>query len=74
MKELLGESQYGLIVENSENGLFNGLTQMIENKKLRKYYAEKALERGKEFCVKDRIQEIEEMINTDYQKKIRENK
>lgn len=74
MKELLGESQYGLIVENSEDGLFNGLTQMIENKKLRKYYAEKALERGKEFCVKDRIQEIEEMINTDYQKKIRENK
>lgn len=74
MKELLGESQYGLIVENSEDGLLNGITQMIENKEMRKMYTEKALERGKKFCVRDRIQEIEEMINADYQKKIRENK
>lgn len=74
MRELLGDSHYGLIVKNSEEGLLEGITQMIEQEEVRKMYAEKALERGKKFCVRDRIQEIEEMINADYQKKIRENK
>lgn len=74
MRELLGDSEYGLIVENSEAGLFTGITEMTVNAELRQIYGKKALERGKNFCVKDRIREIEDMMKCDCEKKIREHK
>lgn len=46
MSELLGQSEYGMIVSPSTDGLFKGLYQMINSKELRNYYSQKARERS----------------------------
>lgn len=70
MRELLGESEYGLIVENSEEGLYNGIEKLILDSDLRENYRLKAIEKGKQFCVRDRILELEKLIEKDCGKKI----
>ena len=47
MKELLGDSKYGMVVDNSNDGLFKGLYQMINSEELRSHYSQKAVERSK---------------------------
>lgn len=49
MRELLGDSEYGLITENSEEGIYRGLKTLLEDPDLLAAYGEKALERGKRF-------------------------
>lgn len=49
MREILGDSEFGLITELSDDGLYEGLKQMLTDAPLREKYAEKAAERGKEF-------------------------
>ena len=46
MKELLGESEYGMIVDRSEDGLYQGLYQMITDEDMRNIFREKAKERS----------------------------
>ena len=47
MKEMLGENnEYGLIVENSDEGLYTGLKQLLNDKELLLRYKEKARERA----------------------------
>ena len=43
--EILDHGKYGMIVENSEQGLYNGLRQFAENPDLLNEYKEKALQR-----------------------------
>ena len=43
--EILDSGKYGLIVENSEEGLYSGIKRLIENPNLLNYYREKADER-----------------------------
>lgn len=45
MHEILGDSEYGLIVENSEDGLCSGIEQMINNTELYNKYKMAVLER-----------------------------
>lgn len=49
MRELLGDSEYGLITENSENGFYHGLKQMLANASLRERFSELACVRGEAF-------------------------
>lgn len=49
MRELLGNSEYGLITENSEESLLEGMRQMIQNLSLRRRLAVAAAERGRDF-------------------------
>ena len=42
MKELLGDSEYGLIVEDSEKGLFNGIARLLDDSELMQKYDEAA--------------------------------
>ena len=44
--ELLGQSEYGLIVDASDDGLYQGLYQMLSSSELRRKYTEKAQERA----------------------------
>ena len=53
MRELLGASEYGMIVENSEEALLNGMRSMIMNPSLRTEYAAKATSRGKQFSARE---------------------
>lgn len=43
--EILDGGKYGMIVDNSEEGLYSGIKKLIENPKLLSYYREKARER-----------------------------
>lgn len=52
--EILDYGKYGMIVENSEEGLYNGLRQFAENPDLLSKYKEKALQR-QDFFNEERI-------------------
>lgn len=52
--EILDYGKYGMIVENSEEGLYNGLRQFAENSDLLSKYKEKALQR-QDFFDEERI-------------------
>ncbi|WP_226294022.1 glycosyltransferase [Aquimarina algicola] len=61
MTELLGDSEYGLITENDEDALYQGLKKFLGDQSLRAHYAEKSKERSKDFDIKVTVQEIEKM-------------
>lgn len=46
MKELLGNSEYGMIVDRSEEGLYQGLYRMITDEDMRSMFSKKAKERS----------------------------
>ena len=49
MRELLGNSEYGLIVENDDQAFYQGLKRMLQEPNLREHYASKAFERSSVF-------------------------
>lgn len=49
MRELLGNSEYGLIVENSDEAIIDGMRRMLTDNALRESYAMQSLIRGKQF-------------------------
>jgi len=60
MQELLGNSEFGLITENSESGVYDGLKRMLTDEKLRRHYAERAAERGRTFSAGQLTRRTEE--------------
>ena len=58
MTDLLGNNEYGLITENSEEALYNGLFQMLNNQKTYEYYKKAAIRRSSDFSSKERIKEF----------------
>lgn len=62
MHELLGDSEYGLIVENSEEALLHGMRKMLNEPDLRKNYANKAKERGKDFSARQLTEKTEQFF------------
>lgn len=52
MREILGDSEYGLITELSDDSLYEGMKKMLSDESLRKQYAEKATIRGKDFSAR----------------------
>lgn len=57
MRELLGDSEYGLITTDWEDGLSSDLARMIRDPELRKHYAEKAKrhmeQHGKTYAIEE---------------------
>lgn len=72
MKELLGESQYGIIAENSELGLYDSLCHIIENQNVLKHYGEMALKRHETFSKGKILGETEEYFQNKLLGKIEE--
>ena len=62
MRELLGDSEYGLITEDSVEGLYRGMKQMLENPGLREEYARKAALRGKAFSKEKLVKQTEQFF------------
>lgn len=60
--ELLNFGEYGLLVHNSEAGLYEGLKKLLTNQELLDYYHEKSRERVSFFEEKDYIHEIERLL------------
>lgn len=62
MQELLGDSEYGLIVKNHTDSLYNGLKLILTNKEKYNFYKEKSLLRGEAFTKEKRIFELNEIF------------
>lgn len=60
-EEMLGDSEYGLVVENSEEGLYQGMKRILEDPALYAHYCEKAEER-KDYLSEDKIMDQLEAI------------
>lgn len=60
--ELLDFGEYGLLVDNSQEGLYEGLKQLLTNEDLLSYYREKSKKRIPFFDANHRIQEIEKLL------------
>lgn len=65
-KELLGEkNEYGIVVENSECGLYEGIKELLdEPKRLR--LKKQCKERGKQFSTKHAMKKVEELLDSLY--------
>lgn len=55
MREILGDSEFGLITENTDDAFYEGLKSMLTNPNLRKEYAEKAAIRGQQFSLTELV-------------------
>ncbi len=67
MKEILGDSQYGLITENTDEGFFEGVKLMLTDEGLRNEYAMRALHRGKNFSMKELVTQVQNYLRGDLQ-------
>ncbi|GAA6381913.1 hypothetical protein I2900191A2_05590 [Intestinibacter bartlettii] len=64
-QELLGyNNEYGLVVENSEEGIYEGIKKLLEDRELLAYYKEKAIERGNFFSKEKTVKAVEDMIDS----------
>lgn len=62
-KEILGENnEYGIVTENSEEGIYSGIKQMLLNKNNLTYYAQKAKERASFFATEKTVKEAEDLF------------
>lgn len=63
MKEMLGENnEYGIVTENNEDALYEGINKILTTPGLLDYYASKALKRGKAFSTEKTTKAVEEML------------
>ena len=62
MKEMLGEGEYGLITENNEEALYQGIKQLILDPQLLEYYKHQAAVRSKDFYKEKTVERIEEIF------------
>ncbi|MDO4462470.1 MAG: glycosyltransferase [Bacteroidia bacterium] len=62
--ELLNEGEYGMLVENNEDGegLYNGIKKLLDDRELLSKYQEKAITRGSTFGVSSIMNKIESII------------
>ena len=62
MAELLGDSEYGLIVNNSTEGIYRGMQRMLEDPDLCKHYEQTAAQRGQQFSKAAAIAQTEQFL------------
>lgn len=63
MKEMLGEhNEWGVVTENSEDALYQGIKDLLEYPDKLAHYKEKAIERGKTFSTENTVRAVEEML------------
>lgn len=63
MKEMLGEhNEYGVVVPNNEEALYNGIKRLLDDPALLAYYRQKAQERGTMFSTDNTVKAVENML------------
>lgn len=62
MKEILGDSKYGIVCKNDEEELANVIKNVILDKKMYNSYVRKAKERGKLFDLQRSVEEISKIF------------
>lgn len=63
MKEMLGEhNEWGIVTENSEEALYQGIKDLLDYPDKLAHYKEKAVERGKSFSTENTVRAVEYML------------
>ena len=62
MREILGDSEYGIITENADGAFLCGVREMLANEALRYEYSGKAAERGRIFSMSSLAEKTEEFF------------
>ena len=63
MKEMLGENnEWGIVTDNDEDALYQGIKKLLNDPKLLAHYKEKAAERGKMFSTENTVKAVEDML------------
>lgn len=63
MKEMLGENnEFGVIVENDDEELYQGIKNLINNPMLLKHYKRMSLQRGKDFSTVETVNAVQNML------------
>lgn len=63
MREMLGEhNEWGVVTENNEEALYQGIKGLLDNPALLADYKEKAIERGKSFSTENTVRAVEDML------------
>ena len=63
MQEMLGENnEYGIVTENNEDALYEGIKTMLTTPGMLEDYAQKAKERGKYFNTENTTKAVESML------------
>ncbi len=64
-RELLGENnEYGIVTENSEDGIYDGMKKMLSDPELLAHYKKQAAIRGTFFSREKTVKAVEEMLET----------
>ena len=64
MEEILGKNEFGMITENSDEGFYRGVKEMLTNPELRAYYARQAGIRGEHFSAKELTERTQEYFKS----------
>lgn len=64
MQEMLGNNEYGLITDNSEEALYEGVKKLLDNAVLLQHYRKKAVIRGSTFSTERTVREVERMLES----------
>ena len=62
MREMLGDNEYGLITENDEESLYQGIKTLLDDPKLLAHYRAQAALRGKKFSTVETVKAVEQML------------
>lgn len=62
MREMLGDSEYGMITENDDVAFENGLRKLLDHPELLAHYREMAQKRSSYFEMENRLKEIEKVL------------
>lgn len=69
MKDLLGNSEYGLITDDRNEGLYCGLKKLMDQEKVERKYKQAAVERGKFFSKDKTVKLTERFLEELFSKK-----
>ena len=72
MRELLGDSEFGLITENSEDGLYVGLKQILSSPAQYRTLAEASGKRGADFTSASLVKITESFLESAYETKFQQ--
>lgn len=63
MKEMLGENdEWGIVTENNEEALYQGIKRLLDDPALLAHYKEMAALRGQSFSTEETVRAVEEML------------
>lgn len=69
MRELLGDSEYGLVTANDDEAFYEGVKRMLTEPGLLEHYAEQAIIRGRDFKCEKLAKDTEAFFERELQKK-----